>query len=535
MTRPNFLVFATDQQRYDHAGYAGNRILRTPNIDALAQGGTWFSRFYVTSPTCMSSRASLMTGRMPSLNGVRFNGIPLDLDTVTFVDLLRAAGYSTALIGKSHLQSMVEAKSMVPETAWDETLQPPPRALSEALRSHHDSDAYTAEMQEVWKRTPDQANRVQTPYYGFDHVEFCLGHSDLVAGHYNDWLESKAGSRVARGIDHARRTSEVGAPQVYEPQLTEEHYPTRYIEERTTRYLENHAASASERPFFIQCSFPDPHHPFTPPGKYYAMYSPDDVELPASFYSPNKDATPPMRLLWDEYEQGVQSKRWTFPFVTGEAEARDITAKTFGQISMIDDAIGNVLKALERTGLRDHTVLLFLSDHGDYLGDHGLMLKGPMHYQSVIRVPFVWHDPDPNFRSGRQDALTSALDIATTVLQRAGLRPYNGIQGVDLRGVLAGDGSCDERSVLIESTTQYPYLGFDDLVSVTSLIDKRWRLTVWQGVDWGELYDLENDPGEIRNLWQAPERAEIRQTLLHRLIQSMQDHGETSPYPRSVS
>ncbi len=283
-------------------------------------------------------------------------------------------------------------------------------------------------MQEVWARTPDKADQIELPYYGFDHVDFCMGHGDLVSGHYNNWLREQTSGDVGRGIGNARETSGVEAPQVYQPELTEDWYPTRYIGNQTVSWLEEHTASKTDQPFFIQCSFPDPHHPFTPPGDYYSMYSPDDVSLPDSFYTPNKDATPPVRRLWDEYEAGKENKRWTWPFVTGEAEARDITAKTFGQITMIDDAIGEVLSALDRLGLRENTVLVFFSDHGDYLGDHGLMLKGPMHYQSVIRVPCVWSDPDPRYRSGRSDAMTSILDLAKTVLYRAGLQPYNGIQ-----------------------------------------------------------------------------------------------------------
>ena len=98
LSTPNFLFFITDQQRWDHVGYAGNEIVQTPNIDRIAEGGSWLSRFYVSSPTCMSNRATFMTGRIPRVNGVRFNGIPLDLDSVTFVDLLLAAGYRTALV-----------------------------------------------------------------------------------------------------------------------------------------------------------------------------------------------------------------------------------------------------------------------------------------------------------------------------------------------------------------------------------------------------------------------------------------------------
>ena len=116
-TRPNVLLILTDQQRADHVGYAGNPTVHTPNIDSLAAAGSWFDRFFVASPTCMSNRASLMTGRMPSQHGVRYNGVPLDRDYVTFVELLREAGYRTALVGKSHLQGMQAAPSLVPRRA----------------------------------------------------------------------------------------------------------------------------------------------------------------------------------------------------------------------------------------------------------------------------------------------------------------------------------------------------------------------------------------------------------------------------------
>jgi arylsulfatase A-like enzyme len=535
MQRPNFLFFITDQQRYDHVAYAGNTLLRTPNIDALASSGSWFSRFFVSSPTCMSSRATLMTGRIPSLHGVRMNGVPLDLDSVTFVDLLRAADYQTALIGKCHIQGMVEAPSKAPRTSYPGNLRPPPEALLEARRTHHNPERYTTEMMQVWNRTPDQAHKIELPYYGFDHVEFCLGHGDTVGGHYQDWLKSRAGTELKRGIDHAAETSAVGAPQVFKPGMGEECYPTRFVEEQTITYLEQHAARNADQPFFLQCSFPDPHHPFTPPSHYYSMYSPDDVQLPESFYKPNRDATPPVKFLWDEFEAGETSERWTYPFVTSEPKARDIVAKTYGQITMVDDAIGGVLSTLDRLGLRENTVLCFFSDHGDYLGDHGLMLKGPMHYQSIIRVPFVWNDPDPRYQRGRIDAPSSILDLAQTVLKRAGLQPYNGMQGHDLLSVLEGSDDNSDRCILVESTTQYPFLGFDDLVSVTTLVDKRWRLSVWQNCDWGELYDLESDPGELNNLWDDMDYRDTRSSLMLKLLHTIQNHAETSPYPMSVS
>ena len=535
MPTPNFLFFISDQQRFDHVGYFGNKVVQTPNLDALAGAGSWFSRFFVSSPVCMSNRATFMTGRMPSLHGVRHNGIPLSLESVNFTDILRAAGYKNALIGKCHIQGMHEEAALAPRAEMHGQHKPPPAHLSEALRSRHTDDEYKVEMQEAWAKDASFEENIRTPYYGFDDVQFCLGHGDKVTGHYRRWLDKKSTDTIHSGIEHAIDKSEVDARQVYKPKVSEEFYPTKFVEEQTIDWLGRHKKDNSEQPFFLQCSFPDPHHPFTPPGKYWSMYDPNEVELPESFYKANKDATPPVRRLWDEFEAGEEPERWTYPFVAGEAQARDILAKTYGQISMIDDAIGAVLRSLEELGLRENTVICFMSDHGDYLGDHGLMLKGPMHYQSIIRVPFIWCDTESRYNSGRIDNMGTTLDLAKTILSRAELQPFNGVQGEDLLAALAGESSDASRSVLIETNTAYPFLGFDDLVSVTTLVDDRWRLSVWQGCEWGELYDLTNDPSELHNLWDEVEFKEMRSKLMHTLLKTIQDHGDKSPYPLSVA
>lgn len=534
--RPNFLLIMTDQQRWDHVGYQGHPLLRTPNIDRLAAQGSWLTNFFVASPTCMSNRASLMTGRMPALNGVRYNGVPLDYDFVTFVDLLAAAGYRSALIGKSHLQGMQATPSMVPRRAAEPGQVAPPEALSEARRSHPRMADYTVEVREKWLAEPGRAACVPPSYYGFQTVELCAGHGDDVTGHYEQWLRERDPSLAAlRGAQHAVERGVSGHPQVYKPALPEELYPTRFVAERTVGWLERHAREAGRAPFFMQCSFPDPHHPFTPPGRYWNMYSSDEVELPRSFGDPARSAVPPMRLLWEEFEGGRSSKRWTFPFVADESQAREMIAKTFGQIAMIDDAIGEVVGALERLGLREDTVICFMSDHGDYLGDHGLMLKGPMHYQSLIKIPCVWSDPDPAYRRGGVDALASTLDLPRTILSRAGLAPFNGMQGHSLLPLLSGERRSVRSSVLVEQTTQYAYLGFDDVVLVHSLFDGRWRLSAWQGCPWGELYDLQDDPEERHNLWDAPAAAGQKSRLLLELIHALQSHADVSPYPLTVS
>lgn len=146
MKKPNFLLFMTDQQRSDHLGCYGNTIVRTPQIDGIAARGTRFDHFYAACPICMPNRIAMMTGRMPSTNGSRHNGIPLDLDAVTYVDLLRAAGYRTALIGKSHLQDMTEHLVPAPEPRRD-GMTPPPEDLADANRKRRVGPDYEAELQ----------------------------------------------------------------------------------------------------------------------------------------------------------------------------------------------------------------------------------------------------------------------------------------------------------------------------------------------------------------------------------------------------
>ena len=530
MTRPNFLFFITDQQRHDHVGYAGNPVLKTPHIDALAAKGTWFSRFHVASPVCMPNRATFMTGRMPSLHGVRHNGIALDLDRTTFVDLLRAAGYHTGLIGKCHLQNFVGEPPGYEPKCFDNQHTPPPAEFTEAWRARHSPQRYDTEQRKLWRQNPNR--KVSLPYYGFEHVELCVGHGDNVSGHYDTWLTAQSNDAVARfGLDHAEETSTSGAPQAYKPARRTELYPTTYVRNRTQALLEQHAEHP-DRPFFIQCAFPDPHHPFTPPGDYWSRYQPENVDLPRSFGKhTDYPAIPPMAYLVAQHQRGEGQLRWTSPFIADERQARDIIAKTYGQIAMVDDAIGDIMSTLNGLGLADNTVVCFMSDHGDWMGDHSLFLKGPLHFQSLLRTPFVWRDPAAKRNTGRVDALAGTLDLARTILSRAGLRPFNGVQGVNLLPVMRDPTQLSSRSLLIEQQTQYSYLGFDEPVRLSTIVTATHRMTVWEGHEWGELYDLESDPQELENLWDKSEAQATRNQLMQTLVNLMMNHQDWSPHP----
>ena len=200
-------------------------------------------------------------------------------------------------------------------------------------------------------------------------------------------------------------------------------------------------------------------------------------------------------------------------------------------ITMVDDAVGRILERLKALGLAENTVVIFTADHGDYMGDHQLMLKGPMHYQALVRVPFIWREPDGGAR-GRRSALSSTLDIARTVLDRAGVEPYQGLQGLSLLPFV--NGSRDGRdAVLIEEEGQRVYLSFNTRVRVRTLVTECHRLSLYDGVEWGELYDLVSDPNELDNLWDTS--ASLRAALIEKLTRTMLAHSDTHPYPSGLA
>jgi arylsulfatase A-like enzyme len=517
--RPNFLFLITDQQRADHLGCYGHKVLRTPHIDSIAARGVRFDRFFVATPICMPNRATLMTGRMPSTHGVRHNGIPLSLGAMTFVEALRRAGYRTIHVGKSHLQNM--------------TGKPPLTTYGAGRAPAHapTSGRYDQEDLTRWREVP--RHDLDYPFYGFDSADLCNDHADATEGHYTGWLrERHPHPDSLRGPKNAIPTPDYVCPQAWRTRVPEELYATSYVRERTIDRLAE-CARSGDQPFFLHCSFPDPHHPWTPPGKYWGMYSPADVELPASWKIDRDKAPPHVRWCLDQRDAGKAVKHTQALFAVTEREAREATALTFDMITMIDDAIGAILAQLERLGLANDTIVVFTSDHGDFMGDHQLMLKGPIHYQSVIRVPFIWSDPHGG--RGSSDALSGTIDIAPTILERAGIETYHGIQGHPLGVALTGQSGKVRDALVLEEEGQRTYLGFDNRVRMRTLLTERHRISVYDGAAWGELYDFAEDPHEMRNLWADSGRAATKAELTNALLREMLSLVEVSPAPSAIA
>ena len=510
---PNFLFFITDQHRADWLGCSGHPVVKTPNIDAIAADGTLFEDFHVALPVCMPNRASLMTGRMPSVHGLRYNGCLLPTRANTFVDVLAAGGYATASIGKSHLQPFTNR----PPLSKKDTVE---RLIPEAWKPEQDS--YTKE--EPTSFDGDKVTPFEAPYYGFQHVDMVTSHGDRCGGQYGQWFRENMPDWQALHDPANELAHSYTCPQAYRTPVPEHAYPTTWVADRAIDYLEK--SSESDDPFFAFVSFPDPHHPFNPPGKYWDMYDPDDFDVDLPFEA-HKNPVPPMQHLSDMWKIGKMPAIPQMPFRADDQHIREAKALTAGMITMIDDHIGRIVQTLKDTNQYDNTVIIFTSDHGDYLGDFNLMLKGPLPLASITRVPMIWSDPAT--RAGvKTQALASTIDISASILERAELAPYHGIQGRSFLNALDGQ-SPHRDEVFIEHNDGGPRMGLKHAARVRTLRSADWRFSVYAGEDFGELYDLKADPKELKNLWDDPVYATEKAALSMRLIDHLTHQMDESP------
>lgn len=524
--RPNFILFITDQQRADNLGCYGHPVLQTPNIDGLAAQGVAYDRFYVASPVCMPSRSSLMTSRYPASHGVRANGIPLDRINVTFVEMLRSAGYDTALIGKSHLQPFTGEDALVgvPPTRGGYT--PRAKGLEEAVRSDLKDPFYTMESPQSWAEgRPD----IPLPFYGFDHVELATEHGDAVGGDYALWLRSQVPDAEALQGRANQLPHDYECPQAIRTAVPETLYSTSWVGMRAAEWIRNR--QESERPFFLMVSFPDPHHPFNPPGKYWDMYRPEDMPEPVAF-APDADsaALPYVHAAKRSRAAGKANLHGMGTIACSKREALEARALTCGLITMIDDAIGNVLRELHDAGLDDTTVKCFTSDHGDNLGDHGLLFKGSEPYEGVTRVPFIWSDPDGK-RGVRTESFGQLIDIGVSILERAKVEPPVGMQGAVL-SCMGGPGR-DEVLIQYDHQRANPQVG--GTPRVHTLRKGHWRLSVYHEAEFNELYDLAADPGELNNLWDNPEHSSAQADMVLSLLKAEIAAVDRVPLPTQIA
>lgn len=468
--RKNVILIHTDQQRADSLGCMGNPLARTPNIDALASRGTLYRWCYASNPVCMPSRASLFTGRHVLAHRVLDNGIWLDEDELTMPEAFRRSGYRTAGFGKFHFQTYMS----------------------------YDGDT-SAESMARWES--GELDGWHGPYYGFEEVKMTTAHGEGTGGHYGRWRKRefphlKLGSGNAAGEKFPQFNS-------WKSNLPLEAYHSTWVADQAIDWLDT---ADDGEPFFLFVSFPDPHAPFTPPAPYSTMF--DGVEFPPPHAAEGEnDAKPkPYRISMSETPFRTDGGLHHFPDFTGAAYDQ-VLSHTFGMITLIDDCVGRVLAKLSEKGLTDDTVVAFTSDHGDCLGDHHFLYKAQTPCRSLLHIPLVIADPDSS--PGEVSGAVSNVDVMPTLLGLCGLETPEPVQGVRLPAA----GGSPERGWVFEA-------GFSKFTSDChhfTLYTDKWRLTVFPYLEDGELYDLENDPYELTNLYNDTEYSGIRKDLAERL------------------
>jgi arylsulfatase A-like enzyme len=436
--QPNLLFILDDQHRRDAVGAYGNRLIRTPHLDALAQRSVLFEAAYVTQPLCTPSRASLLTGLYPHTHRAALNNEPLSPDPRILTQMLPPGVYRAAWFGKWHLGD------------------------------------------EIFRQR------------GFDEFEST---EDGYEEHYSEGRDRSARSGyhhflAARGVKPDRPD---GYSRAYANRLPKELSKPAYVAGKGIGFIERHR----DRPFVVFLSFLDPHTPFNSVND--GMYDPAQMEVPATFHEPLDptvlERTRVLRELLQHNAPGDYRG-----IVDTPRDLQEVKARYWGKVTLVDEMIGRVLRRLGELGLADQTIVVFTSDHGELMGDHRLMFKSLL-YEEAAAVPLLLSVPRLTDGGRRVSAAVSNVDVTPTLLELMGETAPPGLQGESWAPLLRGGGQWPERPVFMQfNGPPWPFEDrfTERLRSV--LTPGRWKLTV-DDRSQGELYDLRQDPQERKNLF----------------------------------
>ncbi len=437
-SRPNIILITTDQQRYDTLGVAGNSQIRTPHLDGLANQGALFEHAYIQNTVCIPSRACLQTGRYTHQHGVMYMESEIDQTPglpdweVTFMERLQEAGYRTGATGKIH---------MMPQKGWN------------------------------YERLCGGKGGRWTQSEGLPIGPGPLGPT------YASWLEARHPGGYEKIYEQRRAPEYRGHLQSITNVLPLEEYIDYWIADQSIEFLRYPGSS----PMFLQVGFCGPHGPIDPPRPYDGIYPFSEMPQPK-----RRTDDPPAS------PKGRPGSRW---------EDDDLLLCRFmsyywGLVTLIDDMVGNIVKVLEERGIRDNTLIAFVSDHGEMAGDYNMMGKGNF-YEEVTRVPMIVVPPGGDASTHRIDGLVETSDLAATFLDYAGVDRPPQMQAQSLRPLLEGTGQARE-SVFCE------YLTNDQSRKGKCVRTDRYKYVFWGRESQSEFYDLQEDPDEMRNLYGDP-------------------------------
>ncbi len=469
--KPNILWICTDQQRFDTLGCTGNEWVRTPNLDRLAADGMLFRNCFTQSPVCAPSRAAFLTGRYPVTCGCRQNGQDIPDTEIPVPRILADHGYRCGLAGKLHISACNPSLNRNAEPRIDD-------GYSDFHWSHHDGGGWGLN-NEYWRWLAE---------HGREYVT--IPHPDC-------------------------RFVEYGMP--------EEFRQTAWCVGKAAEFITDRAAD--RQPWLFSVNLFDPHHAFNPPREALERFLPVLDRIPLPDYVPGELDNKP---VWQRTDHaGAYSGRAGFEFDDmSSADHRWIKAAYWAMVEVIDRQLGRLFEVLKQTGQEEDTIIIFTSDHGEMLGDHGIYLKGPYFYDCLTRVPLVIAGKGIS-RGVRNDALVELFDLAPTILDLCGIEIPERMQAKSFFPLLTGKETILRESVYCE------FYGanfrYDPHAFTTMVRTGKHKLSVAHRTGCGELYDLDADPGEHRNLWDDPEYAAKKTELLVALCDRMA--GTADPLP----
>jgi arylsulfatase A-like enzyme len=501
----NVLFIMCDQLRSDYLSCYGHPTLQTPHIDWLASRGVRFDRAYVQGPLCGPSRMSYYSGRYVQSHGVIFNFVPLALNRQMLGDLLRPHGIRASLIGKSHVEP---DRAMMELLAIDPTSAAGIRAIEGGFEPvAHEEGVYP------WPRVEDDGS----PYVGFLRSRGYAGD--------NPWHDFANAAAAADGttltgwqMHNARLPARI-------PEADSE---TPYLTDRAIAFI----AERGESPWCLHLSYIKPHWPYMAPAPYNDLYGPEDVVAVKQDPRELENAHPVVAL----YRSGFEASR-NF----ARKDVRDVVIPTYmGLVKQIDDHLGRLLAALRESGRLADTLIIFCSDHGDYLGDHYLGDKELFH-DSSSRVPLIVVDPRASADATRGTAetrLVEAIDVVPTILDALGIAPPEHLlEGrsllplIEQAPVAWRDAAFSEADYafrdFVRLPLQRPVGGCHNFMVRTD----RWKYNCYDGLR-PELFDMQSDPDEFCDLAGdkgyasvlAEMRARLCDWLRHRHVNTTMTH-----------
>lgn len=477
--RPNILWICSDQQRYDTLGCYGNRFVHTPYLDALSAQGAMFENAICQSPVCSPSRGSFLTGRYPVTCRQRQNGADIPNSEILVTKVLHDAGYSCGLAGKLHLRACNPASGCT----------------------------------EMESRIDD----------GYD--EFHWSHD--TSGSWGMHNEYYAWLRETYGISyHVEDTPQSRYVQFGMPV---EQHQTYWCAEMAIDFIQKHKDSS--QPWLFSINMYDPHHPFDPPRELLRRYIDRLDEIPLPDYVPSEEEE---KTIWQKQDHtGAYNHHAGFDFTAMNAtDHRMVKAAYWAMCDMIDLQVGRVLQELGKCGELEQTIVVFHSDHGEMLGDHGIYLKGPFFYDPCIKVPFIISWPG-HISPAKYSQIVQLMDIPQTLLELCGLVPIEKMQGDSLCKIFRSPQMQLHESAYCEYLNAMPW-HTEPKAFASMARTKDWKLVVSHSIRGeGELYDLVTDPGEHRNLYADPAFLEKKTELMECLLRHWSHTADPVPVRKS--